>query len=283
MKAEILRDYLPLADTLDERQIGGASSQIPGLAGILYEVNDDGFGNPVLKKIDSNTVVIGGAIAALERLCNTTASWKPKTLNELYNINADKKGNDMRSYISLFGVGVGGSGLQFGSVVEKDIKRQDIPDLIPMRSGEALTGSDSKMYHFAKDKGDGTYDWYLKEFSDPIIIKSCWKDVADDDETDGTEILDDISESKRKENIQTFAEFVLDFNTKDVREYYESIGALDQARYNSIGLFTAEKIMNDDGSYDYINIRLFSYLNIDNKSVRIKTASKYIYRILSLV
>ena len=76
---------------------------------------------------------------------------------------------------------------------------------------------------------------------------------------------------------------MLDFNTKDVREYYESIGSLDSARYNSIGLYLGDKVVRDNGTYDYANIRLFCYLNIDNKSVRIKTASQYIYRILSLI
>ena len=53
--------------------------------------------------------------------------------------------------------------------------------------------------------------------------------------------------------------------------------------YNSIGLYVGEKVELEDGSSDYINVRLFSYLNIDNKSVKIKTASQYVYRILSLV
>lgn len=278
MKRELLKDQLLLSSAISV----GNSNSVPQYKGILYEKMDDGFGNSILKKIGENTVVVGGAIESLEHLCNVDANWKPETLNSIYGINAEVPGNNMKSYIALFGVGTGGSGLSFGSVVEKNVKRRDVPDLIPLRVNSTLTGSDADKYYFKKDNEDGTFSWYLKEFASDIVIKTCWKDSVDD-EVDGTEVTSEIYDSSRTEGLQTFAEFILDFNTKDVREYFESIGKLDSARYNSIGLFIGEKVQLPDGSYDYVNIRLFSYLNIDNKSVRIKTASEYVYRVLSLV
>ena len=281
MKRELLTDHMTFASALS----GGESSAVnskPLFKGVLYERYVDDFGNEVLNKVGENTVVVGGAIMALEHLCGFDATWKPATLNEIYNINPDVHGDAKKSLIALFGAGTGGSGLSFGSIVEKDIKRRDVPDLIPLRVTDTLTGDDADKYYFKKDNGDGTYSWYLKEFSVDPIIKTCWKDSADDEE-DGTEVTSEIYNSERTEGLQTFAEFILDFNTKDVREYYESIGSLDSARYNSIGLYVGEKVELEDGSFDYINVRLFSYLNIDNKSVKIKTASQYVYRILSLV
>ena len=281
MKRELLKDYMTFASALS----GGESSAVnskPLFKGVLYERYVDDFGNEVLNKVGENTVVVGGAIMALEHLCGFDATWKPATLNEIYNINPDIPGDAKKSLIALFGAGTGGSGLSFGSIVEKDIKRRDVPDLIPLRVTDTLTGDDADKYYFKKNNGDGTYSWYLKEFSVDPIIKKCWKDSADDEE-DGTEVTSEIYNSERTEGLQTFAEFILDFNTKDVREYYESIGSLDSARYNSIGLYVGEKVQLEDGSFDYINVRLFSYLNIDNKSVKIKTASQYVYRILSLV
>lgn len=283
MARKILRDYMPLADQLTE--VGGGTkmtSQRPGYKGILYERNIDDYGNTILRKVGENTVVVGGAIESLEHLCNVDASWKPKTLNEIYGINTSVAGDNMSSYIALFGVGTGGSGLEFGSIVEKNVKLRDVPQLIPLRATEELTGDDANLYYFKKDNEDGTYSYYLKEFSVPPVIKTCWKDTLDDD-SDGTEVVDEIADSTRTENLQTFAEFILDFNTKDVREYYQYIGSLDRALYNSIGLFIGQKVQQPDGSYEYANVRLFSYLNIDNKSVKIKTASQYVYRILSLV
>lgn len=284
-------DHLLLGDSLEEKlNVGSGSSQIPGYKGLLYEVTGkDCYGNRILKKIGENTVTVGGAIQSLEKLCGVEASWKPKTLNEIHDIDNDLEGSDVTSTIALFGVGKGGSGLEFGSIVEKDVKMKETPGIIPMRSGSVLTGEDADLYYFKKDRLDGDFDWYLKEFKDPPIIKTCWKDTLDED-SDGTEVKDDIENSDNSADLQTFAEYLLDFNTKDVREYYESIGALDRALYNSIGLYLADKVKRTDGTgtdgdeaYGYANIRLFSYLNIDNKSVRIKTASQYIYRILSLV
>lgn len=280
MNPTLLKDSLSLESLMGNHN--NSSKGIPVLKGILYEKYDDGFGNPLLKKVDENTVVVGGAIESLEHLCNVEANWKPATLNSIYGINDDIPGNNMNSFVALFGVGTGGSGLSIGSVVAKDIKTRDIPNLIPMRTGEVITGDDADMYYFKKDNGDGTFSWYLKEFTNTPVIKTCWKDSTDDD-VDGTEVAEEIYNSDRTEGLQTFAEFILDLNTKDVREYFESIGDLTSARYNSIGLFIGEKVELEDGSFDYVNVRLFSYLNIDNKSVKIKTASQYVYRILALV
>lgn len=284
MKPQILTDELAIRDMFGRAKElrKGVNGSVPAYAGFLYEkVGDDGFGNPLLEKLGENTVVVGGAITSLEHLCNVNANWKPKTLNEIYNVNATEVGELGQDFIALFGVGTGGSGLEFGSVAEKDIKRRDVPDLIPLRANTIITGEEADKYYMKKDNGDGTSHWYLKEFSQDIVIKTWWKDAADD-EADGTEITADIHDSTRTESIQSFAELVLDFNTSDVREYYESIGSLNNARYNSIGIFTGQKKVIGDYE-DYINIRLFSYLNIENKSVKIKTASQYIYRILSLV
>lgn len=282
-KRKIYRDHFLLGDGIEEKLSMSSEKQIPGFRGILYEnLGKDDYGNRILKKINDNTVTVGGAIQALEHLTGVEAKWKPKTLNEIHGVNTNLTGNNLTTRICLYGVGVGGSGLEFGSVVKKNEKLREVPGIIPLRTGSALTGDDANLYKFKIGKDDGTFDYYLKEFADPPIIKTCWKDSLDD-EVDGTEVLDEIHDSTRTENLQTFAEYILDFNTKDVREYYESIGALEQARYNSIGLYLADKVSQSDGSYEYANIRLFSYLNIDNKSVRIKTACQYVYRILSLV
>ena len=277
-------DHLLYSDDVLEKVSKSGMQSVPAYRGILYEVDGkDCYGNRILKKIGENTVTVGGAILSLEKLCGVEATWKPKTLNEIHNIDTDLVVKDpSKSQIALFGVGTGGCGLEFGSIVEKDVKRRETPGIIPLRSAAVLSGDDAALYKFKKDNGDGTYDWYLKEFADPPLIKTCWKDALDED-ADGTEVTDEIEDSTRTEQLQTFAEYLIDFNTKDVREYYESIGSLDQALYNSIGLYIGDKVAREDGTYDYANIRLFCYLNIDNKSVRIKTASQYVYRILSLV
>ncbi len=280
---KFIKDRLPLMSMVNDEQMAIATkNNIPLMRGVLYEVNDDGYGNDILNKINENTVVFGGAVLALEHLTNVTASFKPATLNEIYNVNADIAGNNSQSFISLFGVGMGGAALDFGSVKDPSVKQREILDFIPLRSCPALTGTDADKYFFKKDDVDGVNsNWYLKEFESATVVKSLWKDAAETD-SDGTEITEEIYESTRTEGIESFAEFKIKLNVNDVREYFESIGELDMARYNAIGLFTGQKVAVEDGQ-DYVNVRLFSVVNFENNSVKEKKESQYIYRVYSLV
>ena len=82
VKSKILTDYMPLCDSIQSANTDSGASQIPGYKGILYEVTGhDCYGNNILKKVGENTVVVGGAIASLEKLCGVAANWKPKTLH----------------------------------------------------------------------------------------------------------------------------------------------------------------------------------------------------------
>lgn len=284
-----LKDNLPLGDNIPLMSMIGPSQEelarrhnIPLFKGIMYQANDDGYGNPVLKKVGENTVVLGGAILALEHLANATASFKPMTLNSIYSLNQGIAGNNMTSYISCFGLGTGGAALDFGNVFSTDIKAREIPGFVPLRSGSVLAGSDSNKYFFKKSIGGGNYNWYLKEFDSVPVIKSLWRDSAEEN-ADGTEINAEVYNSTRTESIESFAEFVIKLNTYDIREYFLSIAELDMARYNSLGLFTGQKVDIGGGVYDYVNVRLFSYLNFENKSVKERTETEYRYRIYGIV
>lgn len=274
---EILKDYMPLADNCNKRV------HTP-FRGVLYENLNDELGRPVLRKLSDNTVVLGGAISALEYLSGVQATFKPGTLNQILEINEsaeDKSGKNPR--ILLFGLGNGGATLNFGSINEKNIKLRNIPNMIPLRVCEGITGTDADKYYMKKANADGTtYKWYLKEFSDVGVIKSLWKDSADDS-VDGTEIVAEVYDSEREEGIESFLELKIDLNIKDGREYYESIGELDIARYNTLGIYTGNKVLLSDGSTDYVNVRLFAYTNFNNRDLSLPTTASYTYRIFALV
>lgn len=284
METRMIRDGLPLVSMVNPTQERMARRKgIPLFKGVLYEQNDDGYGNPVLRKVNENTVVLGGAVLALEHLCNAEAAFKPATLNAIHQVNSSIAGDNTKSFIKLFGVGIGGAGLDFGNVKAPDVKQREIVDFVPLRTGVTVTGLDSDKYYFKKQNQDGTtFNWYLKEFEEEPVIKSLWKDAAEAN-TDGTEILEEIFDSERVEGIESFAEFKIKLNVNDIREYFESIGELDMARYNSLGLFTGEKVDVGGGVMDYVNVRLFSVVNFDNRSVKDKSEAIYIYRIFSLI
>ena len=240
----------------------------------ILGVNDDG--RRVVREIACNTVVVGGAITALENLVGAEASWKPSTLNDIYNVTASS--TEMPK-LALFGVGIGGSNLDFGSVIAPNIKQRDVISPIPMRYGESLTGDDADKYFMKVTNSDGlTNSWYLKQFTDTPVIKTCWKNAVSSD-TDGTEILSDIYDNSSTDGIETFTEIQIDMNTYDVREYFESIGTISEARYNTIGFYTGS--LNAEGT-EYANVRLYSVVTFNNRDVSLATKSSFLYRVLSL-
>ena len=246
--------------------------------GRLYEVLGMKNGRRVVREIAHNLVVVGGAITALENLTGATASWEPETLNTIHSVEATPSGIPK---LALFGIGTGGSGLDFGSVITPDIKQRDILSPIPMRYGASVTGSDQNKYFMkvSNPGADGTFSWYLKEFTGTPTIKSCWKNAVSADE-DGTEILDEIYDSEETDGIETFTEIQINLNTLDGREYFESTGTVNTARFNTIGFYTGSK--NAENT-EYANVRLYSVININNRDLSLATSSSFLYRLFSLV
>lgn len=245
--------------------------------GRLFQILDVQNGRRVVREIACNTVVIGGAILALENITGATATWKPSTLNAIYNVNTTPVGTPK---LAMFGIGVGGSNLDFGSVISPDIKQQDILSPIPIRYGANLTGEDYEKYFMKVPNSDGiSNSWYLKQFTGTPVIKSCWKNAISSDE-DGTEILTDIHNSENTEGIETFTEIQIDMNTLDGREYFEATGAMANARYNTIGFYTGSP--NAEGT-EYGDVRLYSVVSFNNRDLSIPSKSTFLYRIYSLI
>jgi len=280
MGREIIRDHFVLCgDQLTDvkSRLASAKKQGKMFHGELYEKTHDSYGHPILQYVNSNTVVIGGAILALQKISGITSGFMPPALNEKYgiNINGVPTGNNQ---ILLFGCGIGGAGLDFGNVKAPDIKQNDVAGgLIPMRFGADLVGDDAPKYFFKHNNNDGTFSWYLKEFDEGSQIRTQWKNAIDSEE-DGAEITADVSESDSTDGIESFLEVNISLNSNDVREYFEAQGNLSQARYNAFGFYSGEKV-NDE----YANVRLFSTVNFNNRDVTVKTTSSFAYRVYSLI
>lgn len=112
-------------------------NHIPTLRGILYQRDD--MGN--LMFVSNNTVVLGGSINALEKLCGTFATYRPKSLTERYQsqltiantitsgggYNAEwERTNEGKSHICLFGVGTGGCALDISQVYAPDFRQSTL-------------------------------------------------------------------------------------------------------------------------------------------------------------
>lgn len=273
----IIRDNMLIGEKL---RVG--KPRIQPTRGELFQKITDGFGHTILKPISSNTVVLGGAIAALEALTGVEASFKPNTLNDILNIPCGSAGGANR--IALFAIGTGGCGLDFGSIKDESVLQNNVLDLIPMRYTGSVDGIDSSKYFMKKLNSDGTtYSWYCKEFDSTPVITSCWKNAVDS-ESDGTEITSDVADSGRTDGVESFAQFEIALNIYDGREYFENcIGNLSRARYNCIGFYTGEKVYDSvSDSYEYANVRLYSVVHFNNRSLVDASSSSLLYRVYSI-
>lgn len=278
MNRELIRDHMVVADGM-MNMAGVSNVQHKITRGELFQKVPDGKGNLVLKKIASNTVVLGGAIMALERLTGASAAFKPTTLNDLLGVPCASV-NPGTEKIALFGCGTGGAQLDWGNIVAPDIKQNNVIDMVPLRYGSVLSGDDASKYFMKKLNADGTtYSWYLKEFDAAPVIKSCWKNAVDST-ADGTEILADIADSGRTDGIETFAQFELTLNTHDLHEYFAAVGNLGMARYNTFGFYTGEY---NSATGEYANVRLYAVVTFNNRDVSMESSSSFVYRVYSLV
>ena len=275
---ELIRDSFNLGDNFTG--MGADKSVLAGgkiAHGELFQKMTDSYGHSFLKPIASNTIVLGGAILALEKLTGTLATFKPNTLNDILGIPVSG-GTPSSEKIALFGCGTGGAQLDFGSVIAPDIKQNNVKSLIPIRYNTAVTGDDAAKYFMKKANSDAsTYSWYMKQFDTTPVIKSFWKNAVDTS-SDGTEITADISDSNRTEGIESFAQFEFSLNTNDVYEYFAATGNLSQARYNTFGFYTGEKVNSE-----YANVRLYAVVTFNNRDVSIQSSSSFIYRVYSLI
>lgn len=256
--------------------------------GILYREDKNCFGKTIFTKVGENTVVLGGAIAALEKLTNKKASFRPNTLNSIMNLNASGYTYDpLKTPIALFGCGIGGATLVFDEVFDPSVRQNTLAQMVPMMVSEnALTGADASKYMMRttiSTPGGSTLNaWYLKEFDIDPTIRSLWKDAAEENQ-DGTEITADVASSESTNGVESFANFKLVLTEDDVRTYFEAIGQLNMARINTIGLFMGEKVTLANGRKDYVNVSLFSVLNLNNEPLAERKKIIYHYRVYAMI
>ena len=285
MDMKLLKDHMIPYDKMVNSQSRKTTGKFA--KGVLFREDQDSYGRTIFTKVAENTVVLGGAIAALEKLAGVEASFRPNTLNAIMNVNDGYEYHINSTPIALFGCGSGGAALDFGNVYDPDVKQNNIEGLLPMMvsSSGTLTLTDAEKYMFKTSIStpDGTplTCWYLKEFDLEPSITSLWKDAPSEDE-DGTEITTDIADSESENGVESFAQFRLVLRDQDVRSYYEAMGMLPQARFNSIGLFVGEKVTIGDYQ-DYVNVSLFSVLNMNNEALAKRKTITYIYRVYALI
>ena len=251
----------------------------------------DQFGDIIFSK-KQNNVVLGGSIYVLEKLFNTRAALQVDTLNNIMGINKENPAFTPTDvipkdhFVCLWGIGIGGSGDNIGSVRDVKFFEREIGsngnslEMIPFRVVDSeLSNADKEQYWFAKDLGDGLTGYYLKSFAAEPVIKALFDDAADADE-DGTEVTEDVYNTERTDPIEVFAEIMLFLSRKDGREYFKNLEEIEKARINTIALCAGIKVETEPGKYDYKNVNMITKLNFGNEMLEQKEIT-FRYRIFT--
>lgn len=233
---------------------------------------------------EENMIVLGGVLFTLEKVFGVQSKLSVDYLNNIMGIAT---GGDpvteiypKDTNVCLFGIGTGGCGDTMTDVKEVKYFERELKDMIPFRVVDkgTLSPEEQQMYWFKKDDENGKTSYYLKKFAATPEIKVLWKDGEGDE--DGTEVPGNVHETPEgtQTPIETFVEITMKISKKDIREYFELHGNIEQTRFNTIGLFTGIKSNVEDGE-DYKQVKLFSKLNIPNEMLVLAKDITIVYRI----
>lgn len=247
----------------------------------------DEFGNKMFD-FEQNMVVLGGAITTLEKMWNIRSALTIETINEICQIAPQTQDTEIlpqSNCVCLWGIGIGGCGDAFGSVRDVKYYEREIgqnhtttTEMVPFRVvSSQFTDDNAEKYYLMKETGSGLYAYYAKTFDDTPFIRSLWKDGVEGE--DGTEVLPGVHDTTRTDDIETFVEMHMSIDKRDVREWFDLNGEIEKARINTVGLFTAEPIIEDGIVTGYKNVKLFSKFNFDNEPLGLNKEMTLRYRV----
>lgn len=235
----------------------------------------------------TNMVPLGGVQFAMEMIYGVKGPIQvPRLDRPPYNIGAtgstiEPSGGMPHPYgqrVCLFGVGYGGTEENNLTVIEVKYNDYEVAAMVPFRyTADPLSEADKLKYYGKKtEDGSSIISYYLKRFDEEAQIHHLRKNGVEGE--DGSEItsVEEAYNTPLGEGIETFTESLLTISKKDVREYFESIGKIEETRINSIALFSA---VYDDEYKDYANITMFSKLNIPTEPLSLTKDMNIIYRV----
>ena len=229
---------------------------------------------------EENMVPLVGVEYAMEKIFGVKAPITAITLNEQGIGSPDvipptqDQPYPYGHNVVLFGVGIGGTAENNITTLQEHYSHTNITDMVPFRfTNESLSEADAKKY-YGKKIVDDTYAYYLKRFETDPVIHNLYKNGEDGE--DGSEVESSYLDSDETTGVETFTECVLAISKKDIREWFDHNGNIEETRINTIGLYSA---IYDAAGDDYSDIQLFSYLNIPSEPLSLTKELDIIYRV----
>lgn len=252
-------------------------------AGYDFFVDENGVSQlgEIIFEREENMVLLGGSLFTLEKLFGVKSNLTVDTLNNIMGIatGGPEITDNKDVFVCLFGAGIGGCGDSMLDVKDVKYYEREIVDMVPLRITDIpLTVDEQEKYWFKKVDDEGRTAYYLKTFENTPEIKVLWADVEGED---GSAVQPGVHNTPDTNTtpIDTFIEVIFKISKKDIREWFQINGNVEQTRVNSIGLFTGIKVDLGNGQYDYKEVKLFSKLNIHNEMLTMPKDMTVIYRI----
>lgn len=278
--------------------IGGHGIHVNPLTGVS-ELDEVIFG-PV-----HNTVTISGVQYAMEMIFGTTGPITIPTLYDELGIGlANETFTDMKvsdpngeytmpyhfgNRVCLFGIGLTGSAensitkypvdyreksIEISKTAEDGTQLEGV--MLPFRyTSQSLTETEQKSY-FGKKVSGGYTGYYLKRFENDPVIKHLWNTGSTDEDSEEEVTNGEVWDSSRTTAVQSFTEMQLKITEKDIKEYFNETGRIDEPRLNTIALFFGDYKTEQA---DYANVRMFSKLYIPTENVSLSKDLDLIYRV----
>lgn len=222
-----------------------------------------------------NNTVFGGRRFLLEKIFGKVPqSAQQLTLEKILGLSGTPTIQDASSdtrTVCLFGVGIGGSGLQFGAVNMSSENDNNLFEIIPMRTtSTTLDGEDAETYFVHKKQeinGSQMETYYLKAANAGDINVYLNNHVYTPSVEDNTKTNRENTPSEELSlyNIQVIAILPIEISVNDIKEYFKAkYGNLTLARFNELGLFIGQET-TVNGVKEYRNVECFSHLTFNNR------------------
>lgn len=309
-----LNDCVKFNDKINSNGIWATTEVIGGYG----EIHNNPNGKSTLDEEifrTKNIVPIGGVSYVMEQMFGVKDSQiEVPTVYSTDNIGIINSGNPSETYdvpggtksplyrhghyVQLFGIGITGTAENDISIYKPDYRENGIKlskvnadgltvtgTILPFRFTQAVLNSQERLQYFGKKTNpDGVTGYYLKRFENDPVIKHIWKTGEDiiDEENEVLVPTDSVwSNTAGLNTVETFTEFFLKINKKDVKEWFINIEQEDRTRINTLALFTGQYVKGSNpADYgDYRDVRLFSKLCINPEYLNLNKDLNIIYRV----
>ena len=208
----------------------------------------------------SNKVILPGAGFTARSHFDLPRNEITPSYNSALNLeNSVNETPGTKERVYLFCVGTDGCGREGSDVRTVNYAKWIAPsDLVPFRfplEAEDLSGSQRDMY-FGRKVIDGRIAYYFKRFeSVPVFVQKY---------ADGTIVDENVYESEKTDEIESYVELNLMIEPEDCREWFRETTGINDARISSFSLCTCWP-KTFDGQIYYQDIRPLTKYNLSTE------------------